>query len=131
VKETKTRMKTAGSLLAGLFTIFILSTAVDVVLHATGVFPPWGEPMADGLFLLATAYRLAISILGCYLAARLAPKQPMGHALTLGVIGVVITTAATIATWNKGPAFGPHWYPVALIVLALPCAWVGGKLRTA
>jgi len=124
-------MKTAGSLLAGLFTIFILSTAVDVVLHATGVFPPWGEPMVDGLFLLATAYRVAISILGCYLAARLAPRQPMGHALTLGAIGVVICTAAAIATWNKGPAFGPHWYPVALIALALPCAWVGGKLRTA
>jgi hypothetical protein len=123
--------KSAASLLAGLFTIFILSTAVDVVLHATGVFPPWGEPMADGLFLLALAYRIAISILGCYLAARLAPARAMGHALTLGVIGVVITTAATIATWHKGPAFGPHWYPVALIALALPCAWVGGKLRTA
>ena len=27
------------------------------------------------------------------------------------------------------PAFGPHWYPVALIVTAIPCAWLGGKLR--
>ena len=124
-------MKSAGSLLAGLFTIFILSTAVDVVLHATGVFPPWGQPMSDRLFLLATGYRIAISILGCYLAARLAPRRPMGHALTLGVIGVVLTTAATIATWNKGPAFGPHWYPVALIILALPCAWLGGRFHTA
>jgi hypothetical protein len=31
-------------------------------------------------------------------------------------------------TWNKGPTFGPHWYPLALIVLAMPQAWVGGKL---
>jgi hypothetical protein len=131
VKETKTTMKTAGSLLAGLFTIFILSTAIDVVLHATGVFPPWGQRMADGLYLLALAYRIAISILGCYLAARLAPKSAMRHALTLGLIGVVISAAATIITWNFGPAFGPHWYPVALIAVALPCAWVGGKLRTA
>lgn len=48
-----------------------------------------------------------------------------------GAIGILLTAAVTVATWNKGPAFGPHWYPIALIVLALPCAWVGGKLRTA
>jgi hypothetical protein len=34
----------------------------------------------------------------------------------------------TVVTWNRGPAFGPHWYPLALIVIAMPCAWVGGKL---
>jgi len=104
-------MKSAGSVLAGLLAIFVLSTAVDVVLHATGVFPPWGQRMSDGLFLLATAYRVAISIFGCYLAARLAPGKPMQHALTLGVIGVALSVAGTVATWNKGPEFGPHWYP--------------------
>ncbi len=26
-------------------------------------------------------------------------------------------------------AFGPHWHPLALIVLAMPMAWAGGKLR--
>jgi peptidoglycan/LPS O-acetylase OafA/YrhL len=124
-------MKSAGSVLAGLLTIFILSTAIDVVLHATGVFPPWGQPMSDGLFLLATAYRVAISIFGCYLAARLAPDKPMQHALTLGVIGVALSVAGTVATWNKGPEFGPHWYPLALIALAMPCAWIGARLRTA
>ncbi len=34
-----------------------------------------------------------------------------------------------VATRNAGPAFGPHWYPIALIVTALPTAWLGGKLR--
>jgi len=24
---------------------------------------------------------------------------------------------------------GPTWYPIALIVLSLPCVWLGGKLR--
>jgi len=124
-------MKSTGSVLAGLFTIFVLSTAVDVVLHATGVFPPWGQPMSDGLFLLATAYRVAISIFGCYLAARLAPDKPMQHALTLGVIGVALSIAGSVATWDKGPEFGPHWYPLVLIALAMPCAWIGARLRTA
>ena len=79
---------------------------------------------------LATAYRIVISVAGCYIAARLAPDRPMGHALVLGVIGVVISAIGAAVTWNKGPAFGPHWYPLLLIVVAMPCAWIGGKLFT-
>jgi hypothetical protein len=84
--------------------------------------------MSDSLFLLATAYRIVISVAGCYITARLAPDRPMRHALALGVVGVVASAAGAVATWNRGPAFGPHWYPLALIALAMPCAWLGGKL---
>jgi hypothetical protein len=34
-----------------------------------------------------------------------------------------------VGTWNSGPEFGPKWYPLALVVVALPCAWLGGRLR--
>jgi len=122
------KWRSIGAVFAGLIVIFVLSTAVDVVLHATGVFPPWGKPMSDPLFALATAYRIVISIGGCYIAARMAPDRPMKHALALGIIGVVVSIAATIATWNRGPEFGPKWYPIALVVVAMPCAWFGGKL---
>jgi hypothetical protein len=44
-------------------------------------------------------------------------------------VGLVISLAGALLTWNKGPAFGPHWYPLALIVLALPQAWLGGILQ--
>jgi hypothetical protein len=50
------------------------------------------------------------------------------HALVLGALGLVVCIVGAVVTWNKGPAFGPHWYPVALIVLAMPQCWVGGKL---
>ena len=46
-----------------------------------------------------------------------------------GVAGLAVSILGAAATWNKGPAFGPHWYPLALIVLAMPQAWAGGKLR--
>jgi hypothetical protein len=36
-----------------------------------------------------------------------------------------------VATWNKGPEFGPKWYPIALVITALPVTWLGGKLRVA
>ena len=133
VSETQHRprriLRRIGAVLAGLLAIIILSSATDMALHATGVFPPSGQPMADALFLLATAYRIVYGVAGGYLAARLAPDRPMQHALTLGVVGLAISIAGAVATWNAGPAFGPKWYPLALIAIALPCAWAGGRLR--
>ena len=61
--------------------------------------------------------------------ARLAPDRPMLHALLGGVIGLVLSTVGAVVTLNRGPAFGPHWYPLALMVTALPCAWLCGRLR--
>ena len=119
------------ALFAGLLVVVVLSTAMDALMHATGIFPPMGEPMSDSRFLLATAYRVVFAILGCYLTARLAPAQPMKHALIGGTIGLVLATLGAVATWNAGPAFGPHWYPLALVATAIPCAWVGGRLSLA
>jgi surface polysaccharide O-acyltransferase-like enzyme len=85
--------------------------------------------MTDGLFVLATAYRVVYGVVGGYIAARLAPDRPIQHAVALGVVGVVLSTAGTVATWNKGPEFGPKWYPIVLVVTAIPVSWVGGKIR--
>ena len=122
------KLRSLVAFFCGFLVILVVSTAVDVVLHATGVFPAWGKPMNDRLFAIATGYRIVISILGCYIAARIAPDRPMRHALALGVFGVVLTTLATVVTWDRGAEFGPHWYPIALIIVAMPCAWLGGKL---
>ncbi len=53
----------------------------------------------------------------------------MLHALVLGVLGLALSILGAAVTWNKGPAFGPHWYPLALVVLTMPQSWAGGKLR--
>jgi hypothetical protein len=121
-------LRSIGAVVAGFLFIFIVTTVIDVVMHTTGVFPPWGKPMSDALFGLATAYRIIISVAGCWIAARLAPDRPMGHAIALGAVGVVVSAIGAAVTWNKGPAFGPHWYPLLLVVISIPCAWLGGKL---
>jgi hypothetical protein len=120
--------RSIGAVLTGIVAGVILTLATDIVLHAIGVFPPWGQPVSDGPLLLATAYRAVFGIVGSYIAARLAPYRPMQHALAGGVVGLGVSIVGTVVTWNRGPAFGPHWYPLALIVIAMPCAWVGGKL---
>lgn len=121
-------MRSVWAIMAGFVVVVALSLGIDQILHTTGIYPPWGERMSDAQFVLATAYRLMLGIGGSYLTARLAPAKPMQHALAGGLIGTFLAAAGAGATWNAGPEFGPHWYPVGLVVTALPCAWVGGKL---
>jgi len=125
----KNTLTSIGAVVAGFVAVFVLSLGTDVVMHIAGVFPQLGQPMSDALFVLATLYRTVYCIAGSYIAARLAPNRPMEHALVLGVLGLIVSITGAVVTWNKGPAFGPHWYPVALIVTAIPCAWLGGRLR--
>src|SRR5262245_622199 len=118
--------KSAGAVAAGVLFIIVVTTLVDIVLHLAGVYPGMQEALTDRLALLATAYRVVISIAGAWLTARLAPQNPMKHALILGIVGTVLGLLGVALTWNAN--MGPKWYPIALAVLALPQCWAGGKL---
>jgi len=120
--------RSIGALIAGFLVGVILSLGTDMGLAAIGIFPPLGHPIFDSrLLLLATAYRTLYGVLSSYIMAWLAPDRPMGHALVGGAVGLVLNIVGVVATWNRG--LGPHWYPLALAALAMPTAWVGGKLR--
>ena len=114
---------------AGFVTTALLSVGADAVMHGAGIFPPLGQPMSNGLFVWATVYRCAFTVLGGYVTAALAPRSPMSHVVVLGAIGMVAATVGLVVTWNAGPALGPKWYPILLVVTALPCVWSGGFLR--
>jgi hypothetical protein len=116
---------------AGFLVVVILSIGADEALRAAGMLAPLGRPTSDAIFLPITIYRTIFGVLGSYVTARLAPDRPMGHALIGGAIGLVLSIAGVVVSWNAGPEFGPRWYPIALAVLALPGAWLGGKLRLA
>jgi hypothetical protein len=122
-------LRRIGAVLAGIMVVIILDVGIDIVMHATGVYPPWFQPMKASLWLLAIGYRMIDGTVASYFVARLAPDRPLQHALVFGLIGVVMSIGGVVGTWTKGPEFGPKWYPLALVVIALPCAWVGGKLR--
>jgi len=121
-------LRSVGAILAAVITVILLSLGTDVILHASGVYPPWFQPMADALWVLALAYRIVYGIAGGYVAARLAPNQPMKHALIVGFIGLALTIVGVAMHWDKGPEFGPKWFNLGLVFTAVPCAWTGGKL---
>ena len=121
------RWRSVLALVGGLVATAALSVGTDAVMRATGVFPPLGRPMSDALFALATAYRVAYTVLGGYITAALAPGKPMTHVLVLAAIGLLLATAGAAAAWNR-PDLGPKWYPLSLVITAIPCVWAGGKL---
>jgi len=120
--------RSTGAVLLGFVAVVALSLGTDQVFHWLEVYPPWGEPMRDpGDNLLALAYRCVYAVVGSYLAARLAPRNPMRHALVLGLVGFIVGSAGAVATIPLD--LGPAWYPIALAVTALPCGWLGGLLH--
>jgi len=118
--------KSLVALGAGLLVVVVVTTLVDIVLHAAGVYPPLNQPIDNRLALVATSYRIVIGIYGAWLTARLAPSRPMKHAMILAGIGVVLGLIGVVTTWNSG--LGPRWYPIALVVLAIPQSWVGARV---
>lgn len=98
--------RSTGVVLLGFIAVVVLSLGPGQVLHSR-------------LNLLALSYRILYAIIGSYLAARLAPPNPMGHAMILGFIGVPLSLLVDV---------GPAWCPIALVLTTLPCAWLGAAL---
>ena len=42
--------RSIGAIFAGFLAVVISHTGTDAVMHATGVFPPWGQPMSDATY---------------------------------------------------------------------------------
>ena len=81
---------------------------------------------APEFILSATVHGSFFTALGGYVAARLAPDDPMRHALIVGALSLVL--AILMAT---SPAEGPRaaWWVGALgYLLVIPAAAVGGWL---
>jgi MFS-type transporter involved in bile tolerance (Atg22 family) len=120
-----TILKSIGAVLAGLVFILITHTGTDAVLEGAGVLPKGNLFVPTGLILIVIAYRAVWSFIGCYLTARLAPRNPMKHAIILGSIGLVVSSVGAVVAAD----LGPPWYAWTLAAISLPVAWLGGKMH--
>src|SRR5260370_30343318 len=101
---SKNTFKSIGAVFAGLVADLVLSLLTDFVVETTGVLPK--GPLHDfRQGLIELAYRGVYTVLGSYIAARLAPNRPMKHALALGVVGFVVNILGAVATWNMNLGF--------------------------
>ncbi len=118
-------LQSIGAAMAGVLVNVVLSIATDGAMFALGIFPA-GKRLDDWLFVIPTIYRFAYGVLGSYVTARLAPYRPLTHAMVLGFIGMAAGTAGLVANWGRMEELGPLWYALAIMIIPLPCAWLGG-----
>lgn len=113
-------------IISGIATNF-LAVPIDSMMHAMGFFPPIPQRMSDAMFLVPFAYRLALTILGGYVAAYVSqPNEGLSNAKLLGTIGIFMSSAGTYAAWD----LGPHWYALGIIAVSYPGTLLGGKIYT-
>jgi hypothetical protein len=120
------RLRTAGALIAGFVAVAALSMAADAALHALNYYPNDGTVGSDAGLGVALAYRTAFTVLGGYVTARLAPSHPQRLAIILGAIGTLFAILGAVTMWNVGH----QWYPLGLVILAIPSTALGGWLFT-
>jgi len=120
-------LRSIGAVLAGFVAVVVLSVGTDAVLEGTGVFPPPDKPelMTASLLMVALAYRTVYTIVGGYVTAWLAASKPVTHAIVLGALGMVVGSLGAVLMWKLGNT----WYAIALVVEAIPCTWLGARLR--
>jgi len=119
-------VRSVGAVFFGMIVVIVLSVGTDALLRVMGVFPRGGQRMSDPQFVIATVYRIVFGIIGGFVTAVLAPIRPMQHALFYGFVGFGLSCVGYLGSRNLN--LGPSWYPIALIVTSIPCAWVGGLL---
>ncbi len=104
--------------------ILMLTVVTDNWLASRGLLPAAGVAPTIASMLLVTAYRGVFAIVGCHMAARLAPAgQPrIRYALALG--GLLLLLNVTGATSNR--ELFPAWYLLLNLALPIPWAIIGG-----
>jgi hypothetical protein len=74
---------------------------------------------------LMLSYSIAYCVFAAYVAASIARRREVAHALALGVVLVLLLIYPTIRFWDTTPV----WYHVALFVLTIPACVAGGRWR--
>jgi hypothetical protein len=123
----KNLLKNIWAVVAGFFTVFILSVGTDLLLSVIGVFPSMDNASAftDWMYALSLAYSCFYTAVGGYLAAKLSATNPWRQVYILAVLGFMAGFIGTYFNWDK--ALGHEWFSVAIVITGPIFVWIGGK----
>ena len=113
------------AIVVGFVLIGALSFGMDAVVRnfLPQEFSANGRVDNPAILLLTLGYVFIFAIMGCYLTGRLAPQNPMKHALILGVLGLIFNIIGTMSQWDTAPS----WYHIVALLMVMPAAWLGGR----
>jgi hypothetical protein len=122
------RVRSLFAVAAGFAGTNIISLLADNACAALvpQAFDAQGRPLDTHGLLLLLAGTLLAGVGGGYLTARMAGRRHVTHAAALGAVQLVFAVVASILTWKGAPV----WFHLATLVLIVPAAVLGGKIRT-
>jgi hypothetical protein len=109
------------AMIAGYALLAVLVIGGDMI---AGMFVP-SDPASVITALVSIVLAVVSALAAGYVAARLAPSAPLVAATALGVLCVVIG----LGTFALGDVGVPTWYWMALQLVVLPSAVLGGLAR--
>lgn len=121
-------LRSIAAIIAGVVVWMATAFGTDMIVFS--LFPQYVDSARQRvdnvpLLLFMLAYCLAYSVLGGYVAATIARRREVLHALVLGLLQLAFGTAATVANWETAPA----WWHIALLALIVPANVAGGQWR--
>ncbi len=126
-------LRSVGAVFAGFMAatiIVLLTTMIAVAL----MLPPAGPgmmPEPTGSYLAVNLFcGLLAAMSGGWLAARLAQRAPLGHAMAVGTIMLVLGLAAAAMESDGTTGSQPGWYLYALPLIGWIGASLGGVLKS-
>jgi hypothetical protein len=112
---------------AGFFATSVLALGGDYALRAAmpEEFAADGSVKGSTVLGVTLIYTAVFGAVGGYVAAWIGQVRPMMHAGIVGAIVLALSAMAAAFLWETVPP----WYHIATLVMALPVALIGGKLR--
>ena len=118
-------LKNFRALFLGFLITVIPTLVTDMILAKSGIMKT--NPFSDNpawLIVVIIIYRSIYGITGSYFTAKFAAMRPLRLAMIGGYIGLAVSIVGLITHWK----IPPRWYAIVLVLIAVPCAWTGGKL---
>ncbi len=115
------------SVVAGfvLWTVLWLGTNSIITLATPDSFNEDGSTDSAGILLLILVLSVIYSVASGYVTALVARQDGERHALYLGILLLAVGLMVQISVW----ALMPLWYHLPFLLLLIPAAMYGGRLR--
>src|SRR5688572_23847829 len=124
-------IRSALAVLAGLVVFVIALSAMQALVGAvvaSSSSETTGSVIDSGgvVSVFWLVWEALSMVAGGYITARIASRQHVRHAVALGAFQALMTLWAMFAVRNPG---SPLWFWLTGILLMMPAAWLGARLR--
>ena len=119
-------MRSIAAVLAGATCWAMLWITATASLQAImpGSFREDGSTDSSGILILILVLASGFHVLVGYLAATIARRREIAHALALGIVQLTIGMAVQIQLWEVMPL----WYHLPFLGLIVPTCVLGGRI---